>query len=372
MDSRLHPKASKHDSTRAERRLRSTYSACLPAGGGTGVKRRSLLATGVGSFIALLAIVGPVRGGPAERGREIFTDVTDQVGITWKHFNGESPDRHLIETKNGGLAFLDFDHDGRLDIFLVQGGETPRGKSRLPLHHALYRNLGNGRFEDVAANAGVDQVAGFPIGVAVGDYDNDGYPDLYLTGFPVSTLYHNNRNGTFTDVTDRAGVRNPGQWATNAIWFDYDRDGLLDLLVCRYGQMNFAQSPHCAFRNMPAYCAPPAYGLGDRLLLFHNDGDGTFTDVSARSGVQKYEGRALSAVAIDLNDDGWQDLFVSRDGSANLLLINQKNGTFEDLAMEADVAYDQNGLAKAGMGVDAADVNGDGWPDFVMTAFEHE
>jgi hypothetical protein len=373
MGFRPHTNPSRHDPTRAETcGFRPARLARPPATGRASVKRGSLAGAGSGCFVALLAIVGLVRGGPAERGREIFTDVTDQAGITWKHFNGESPDRHLIETKNGGLAFLDFDHDGRLDIFLVQGGETPHGKSPVPLHHALYRNLGNGRFEDVAAKAGVDHVAGFPIGVAVGDYDNDGYPDLYLTGFPVSTLYHNNRDGTFTDVTDRAGVRNPGQWATNAIWFDYDRDGLLDLLVCRYGQMTFDKSPHCLFRNMPAYCAPQAYGLGDRLLLFHNNGDGTFKDVSAVSGVQKYVGRALSAVAIDLNDDGWPDLFVTRDGSANLLLMNQKNGTFEDSALDADVAYDPNGLAKAGMGIDAADVNGDGWPDFVMTAFDHE
>ncbi len=341
-------------------------------GGGEGIKVSKILALAVGTFAVLFVVVGWVSGGPPDQVRDIFTDVTGQAGITWKHFNGESPDRHLIETKNGGVAFLDFDHDGRLDLFLAQGGETPRGKSPTPLHHALYRNLGNGRFEDVAAKAGVDRVTGFPIGVAVGDYDNDGYPDLYITGYPVSTLYHNNRDGTFTDVTDRAGLRNSGQWATNAVWFDYDRDGLLDLLVTRYGQMSFDQSPHCLFRNMPAYCAPQAYGPGDRLMLFHNNGDGTFKDVSAASGVQKDVGRALSAVAIDVNNDGWPDLFVTRDGSANLLLINQKDGTFEDSALDADVAYDPNGLAKAGMGIDAADVTGDGWPDFVMTAFDHE
>lgn len=307
-----------------------------------------------------------------ENSPEIFADVTEKAGITWKHFNGESPDRHLIETKNGGVAFFDFDKDGWLDIFLVNGGETPRGKSPVPLHHSLYRNLGNDQFEDVATKAGVARVDGFAIGVASGDYDNDGYPDLFIPGYPASKLYRNQGDGTFVDLTEEAGVKTPGQWSTGAIWFDYDRDGRLDLLVCRYGQMRFDQSPRCEFKSMLTYCAPKAYGDGDRLILYRNNGDGTFTDVSGPSGVQKSVGRALSAVAIDINDDGWVDLFVARDGSPNLLLMNQGDGTFQDLALDAEVAYDANGVAKAGMGIDSADINGDGRPDFVLTTFETE
>jgi hypothetical protein len=304
--------------------------------------------------------------------RDIFTDVTEAAGITWTHFNGESPDAHLIETKNGGVAFLDFDQDGLLDIFLVNGGETPRGKSATPVRNALYRNLGNGKFEEVAARAGVDRISFFGIGVAAADYDNDGYPDLFVTGYPQRALFHNNGNGTFTDVTERAGLKGQGRWSTGSAWLDYDGDGLLDLLVCHYAEMSFDSAPHCEFRGTPTYCEPKAYGEGARLTLYHNNGNGTFTDVSAQSGVDKYIRRALGVLAIDINDDGWTDLFVTCDGSPNLLLLNQKNGTFQDFGMEAEVALDPNGLAKAGMGIDAADVNADGLPDFVMTAFDSE
>jgi hypothetical protein len=303
---------------------------------------------------------------------DIFTDVTEEAGITWKHFTGESPDAHLIETKNGGAAFLDFDQDGWLDIFLLNGGETPLGKSPTPVRNALYRNLGNGKFEDVAARAGIDRIAFYGIGIAVSDYNNDGFPDVFITGYPECALFHNNGNGTFTEVTEKAGLKQSGRWSTGAAWFDYDRDGLLDLVICHYGQMSFEQSPHCNFRGTPTYCEPKSYGEGDRLALYHNNGDGTFTDVSASSGIDQYVGRALGVVALDVDDDSWPDLFVTCDGSPNRLLINQKNGTFRDLAMDAEVAYDSNGVAKAGMGIDAADVNGDGWPDFVITNFNDE
>jgi hypothetical protein len=303
---------------------------------------------------------------------DIFTDVTAAAGITWKRFNGESPDANLIETKGGGVAYLDFDQDGLLDILLVNGGETPRGRSPSPVRNALYHNLGNGKFEDVAARAGIDRISFYGIGVAVGDFDNDGFPDLLITGYSDSALFHNNRNGTFTDVTAQAGLKQSGKWSTGAAWFDYDRDGLLDLILCHYAQIPSANPPHCDFKGTPTYCAPSSYGDGEYLSLYHNNGNGTFTDVSSQSGVDKSVGRGLGVVAVDVNDDGWPDLFVARDGSRNLLLMNQKDGTFQDVAMEAEVAYDLNGVAKAGMGIDAADINGDGWPDFVMTAFDGE
>jgi hypothetical protein len=302
---------------------------------------------------------------------QVFADVTAEAGIRWTQFSGESSDRFLIETMGGGVAFLDFDGDGLMDIFFVNGGETPLGRSGLPVRNALYRNLGNGKFEDVAAKAGVDRIAAYGMGVAVADFDNDGFPDIYATGFPSSYLFHNNGDGTFSDVTGQAGVNNDGRWAASAAWFDFDRDGLLDLVVTNYAQFSFTDRKKCEIKGLPAYCAQTSYA-GMPMTLFHNDGDGHFTDVSAQSGLARFVGRALGVVAIDVDDDGWTDLFVARDASPNLLLINQKNGTFRDVAADAEVAYDESGVAKAGMGVDAGDVNGDGKPDFVVTNFNDQ
>jgi len=302
---------------------------------------------------------------------QVFADVTAEAGIRWTQFSGESSDSFLIETMGGGVAFLDFDGDGLMDIFFVNGGETPLGRSGGPVRNALYRNLGNGKFEDVAAKAGVDRIAAYGMGVAVADFDNDGFPDIYATGFPSSYLFHNNGDGTFSDVTGQAGVNNDGRWAASAAWFDFDRDGLLDLVVTNYAQFSFADRKKCEIKGMPAYCAQTSYA-GMPMTLFHNDGDGHFTDVSAQSGLARFVGRALGVVAIDVDDDGWTDLFVARDASPNLLLINQKNGTFRDVAADAEVAYDESGVAKAGMGVDAGDVNGDGRPDFVVTNFNDQ
>ncbi len=307
---------------------------------------------------------------PAEA-QTIFTDITREAGITWHQFSGESPDRFLIETMGGGVAFLDFDGDGLQDIFFVNGGETPHGKSSSPVRNALYRNLGNGKFEDVAAKAGVDHLSFYGMGVAVGDYDNDGHPDLFITGFPSSALFHNNGDGTFTEVTEKARVKNSGRWAASAAWFDYDRDGYLDLVVTNYVRFSFDDAKKCEVNGMRSYCEQVAY-QGMPLTLYHNNRDGTFTDVSRQSGLDKLVGRALGVVAIDLNDDGWTDLFIARDASPNLLLINKHDGTFEDIAVDAEVAYNENGLAKAGMGVDAADANGDGLPDLAMTNFNDQ
>jgi enediyne biosynthesis protein E4 len=333
--------------------------------------RRFFLFAVPGLLIFCSTSLSPHRSVGAPNGKEIFTDITAQAGITWRHFSGESPDRYLIETMGGGVAFFDFDGDGRQDIFLVNGGETPHGKSSTPVRNALYRNLGGGRFADVAAKAGVDRLSFYGMGVAVGDYDNDGLPDLFITGYPACALFHNNGDGTLTDVTDRAGVKNVGRLAASAAWFDYDRDGYLDLVVTNYAQFSFDDPKKCEVNGVRSYCEQRAY-QGMPLTLYHNNGDGTFTDVSAQSGVDKLVGRALGVVAIDVNDDGWPDLFVARDASPNLLLINKKNGTFEDVALEADVAYNTDGVAKAGMGVDAGDLNGRGRPDFIVTTFNDE
>jgi hypothetical protein len=300
-----------------------------------------------------------------------FTDITSPSGILWKQVSGGSVSHFLPETMGGGVAFLDFDRDGLLDIFLVTGGETPNHPSDRPPRNALYRNLGNGKFEDVAAKAGVDRNSFYGIGVAAADYDNDGFPDLYITGYPRNTLLHNNGDGTFRDVTDKAGVKNTGKFSASAAWFDYDRDGLLDLLVCNYVKFSYELPLHCSFEGAPTYCAQKAYE-GDVPTLYHNNGDGTFTDVTAQAGLSRLAGRALGVVAIDVNGDGWQDLFVSRDASPNLLLLNRHDGTFEDRALDADVAFNMDGNALSGMGVDAGDFTGNGFPGFAVTNFSGE
>ncbi len=301
----------------------------------------------------------------------IFEDITESAGIHWSHFNGESSDRLLIEAVAGGVAFVDFDSDGLLDLFFVNGGETPKGKSKAPVQHGLYRNLGNGHFQDVAIKAGVATTPFYGMGVAAADFDNDGFQDLYVTGYPASALFHNNGDGTFRNVTEMAGVANGGEWAASAAWFDYDRDGYLDLFVCNYAELSFSIPKRCDYEGKPTYCEQKAYP-GQAPVLYHNQRDGTFKDVSIQAGIHQLVGRAFGVVSIDFNNDGWPDLCVARDASPDLLLANQKDGTFRDTAVEAEVAYNPDGGALAGMGVDAGDVDGDGWPDIIVTNFNDE
>jgi hypothetical protein len=327
---------------------------------------------GVGFGLALIATMALAPAWPwVSASEDIFTDITGSAGIRWKHTSGESNDRFLIEAMGGGAAFIDFDNDGLLDIFLVTGGETPHSRSAAPPRNALYRNLGNGKFEDVAAQAGVDKLPFYGMGVAAADYDNDGFPDLYVTGYPSSALYHNNGNGTFTDVTQKAGVSNAGKWAASAAWLDYDRDGRLDLFVANYAKFSFNGPQHCSYEGQPTYCAQTAYA-GEAPRLYHNNGDGTFTDVTEQAGLSKLVGRALGVITIDADGDGWPDLFVARDASPNLLLINKHDGTFADAGLIAEIAFNMDGNARAGMGVDAGDLTGDGRPDFVVTNFNDE
>ena len=301
----------------------------------------------------------------------LFTDITQEAGVSWLHFNGESEDRHLIESTCAGVGFVDFDRDGDLDIFLVNGGETPRGRSSRPVRHGLYRNLGGSRFEDVADRAGVASLGLFGMGVAVGDFDNDGYDDLFVTGHPRSALLRNSGRGSYVDVSDQAGIRNGGEWSASAAWFDYDRDSFVDLFVTNYAALALGDPPRCEYRGRPVYCAQTAYS-GREPTLYRNNGDGTFADVTAQAGLAGLKGRALGVVTVDVDDDGWQDVFVARDASPNLLLMNRRNGTFEDRALEAEVAYSQHGVARSGMGVDAGDFNGNGRPDFTVTNFDSE
>jgi enediyne biosynthesis protein E4 len=320
----------------------------------------------------LLCSVGRIRRtARVSAAQDIFTDVTAQAGIQWRHFNGESQEKYLIEAMGGGVAFLDFDKDGLQDLFFVTGGETPNRKSATPPRNALYRNLGGGKFEDVTEKSGLARIPFYGMGVAAGDFDNDGYPDLFITGYPSCALLHNNRNGTFTDITEKAGVKNAGKWAASVAWFDYDRDGRLDLFVTNYAKFSYEDGPRCEYQGARTYCAQVSYE-GERPTLYHNNGDGTFTDVTEYAGLAKLVGRALGVVAVDVDDDGWPDLFVARDASPNLLLLNQRDGTFKDVALNAEVALSADGMARAGMGVDAGDVNGAGRPDFIVTNFNDE
>lgn len=306
----------------------------------------------------------------------LFRDVTAEAGIGWRHFNGMSPDRFLVESTTGGVAFFDFDSDGRLDLLLVTGGETPRGKATSAAgpgaaRHALYRNLGGGRFADVAARAGIGRTPFYGMGAAAADFDNDGFTDLYVSGFPAGALYRNNGNGTFTDITARAGVANAGEWGTSAAWFDFDNDGRLDLFIANYAEFSFRDTRRCEFEGRPVYCAQTGYP-GRPSRLYRNNGDGTFADVSETAGIARLPGRALGVVAIDFDGDGRQDLAVARDASPNLLLRNVGGGRFADVGLEAEFAYSPAGVARAGMGVDTGDVNGDGTPDFAVTNFDNE
>ena len=289
-------------------------------------------------------------------------------GIHWTHVAGLSPQMYLPETVGPGCAFLDYDNDGWMDIYLVNSGPCDFYKPTQRLRNALYRNNRDGTFTDVTLKAGVQGNA-YGMGVAVGDYDGDGLPDLYVTQYPNSILYHNNGDGTFTDVTAKAGVAAPG-WGTSAVWFDYDNDGRLDLFVCRFADFDKSKNVTCGPSDARFYCKPNVYKpLPSRL--FHNNGDGTFTDVSAETGIAKTLGKAWGVVAADINNDGWMDLFVASDTSPNSLFVNSK-GRFTDIGTLAGVAYSPFGVARSGMGVDAADYNQDGWLDLFVANVDHE
>jgi hypothetical protein len=291
-------------------------------------------------------------------------------GITWTHSSGRSPDYYLPETTGAGCAFLDFDNDGWMDIFLVNSGPCDFFSPATPLHNALYRNNRDGTFTDVTAKAGIGDT-GYGMGVAVGDYNRDSYPDLFITSYNRCVLYRNNGDGTFTDVTLKSGIVTPG-WASSALWFDYDNDGRLDLFVCRFVEFDKAANKFCGNGGTGErhYCIPRVYPPA-HSWLFHNNGDGTFTDVSAATGISSSLGKAWGAVATDINNDGWMDLFVANDTVPNFLWVNRQ-GKFKDEGVEAGVAYSADGRARSGMGVDAADLDQDGWQDLSVTNVDQE
>jgi enediyne biosynthesis protein E4 len=289
-------------------------------------------------------------------------------GISWVHTAGKSPEKYLPETSGAGCAFLDYDNDGWMDIYLVNSGPCEFYNPSRPLRNALYHNNRDSTFTDVTEKAGAAG-GGYGMGCAVGDYDGDGFPDLYVTQFGSSILYHNNGDGIFTDVTTKAGVAAPG-WNSSAVWLDYDNDGRLDLFVCQFAE--FDKSLPCGVDpdGRHHYCIPHIF-KSRPSRLFHNNGDGTFSDVSKETGIAVHSGKAWGVVATDLNNDGWMDLFVANDTVANFLFMN-RGGKFEEVGLAADVAYSADGRARSGMGVDSADFDEDGWMDLFVANIDEE
>jgi hypothetical protein len=290
-------------------------------------------------------------------------------GIKWVHTAGKSTQKYLPETTGAGCAFLDYDNDGWMDIYLVNSGKCDFYDPKPPLRNALYRNNRDGTFTDVTEKAGV-AAGGYGQGVAVGDYNNDGFPDIYIAQYGRSILYQNNGDGTFTDVTERAGIATPG-WSSSAVWFDYDNDGRLDLFVCRFVDFDQSKNLPCDLYGKPGYCVPRLY-KPTASWLFHNNGDGTFTDVSQESGIARHLGKAWGVVATDFNNDGKMDLFVANDTVANFLFMNRGNGKFEEIAVMAGVAYSDTGRPRSGMGTDSADFDQDGRMDVFVANIDHE
>jgi hypothetical protein len=290
-----------------------------------------------------------------------FEDVTREAGIHFHHERAASPEKLYLETMGAGVAWIDYNQDGYEDAFFVNGGYTPFFHPKEPPQPALYRNNRDGTFSDVTAASKIHTDGTFFFGVAVGDYDNDGYPDIYMTGYRHSVLLHNNRDGTFTDVTEKAGVGNDGNWGTAAGWFDYDHDGKLDLLVANYVQYDEDHPVACGEKKpgYRAYCHPDSFH-GTSMRLYHNNGDGTFTDLTAKAGLVNTDGKSLAVVLADLNGDGWPDIFIANDTQRNFLYLNNGDGTFRDESYRSGAGFSEEGRPEAGMSADAADVMNNG------------
>jgi hypothetical protein len=324
-------------------------------------------------FVWLITLNLPLLNfGQSLNAKVTFAEVpAKKSGITWVHNNGHSPDRYLPETVGAGCAFLDYDNDGWLDVYLVNSGPSDFYTPNPALKNALYRNNHDGTFNDVTDKAGV---AGgtFGMGVAAGDYDGDGWVDLYVTSYGRNILYHNNGNGTFTDVADKAGVVAPG-WTTCAVWFDYDNDGKLDLFVSSFVAYEKSLNVLCTDETLSRryYCVPRLFKPRPSYL-FHNEGNGKFTDLSKESGIAGSPGKSFGAVATDVNNDGLMDLFVANDTMPNFLFLNKGGGKFEENGLAAGVAFSDAGKPRSGMGVDAADYDGDGWQDLFVANIDQE
>ncbi len=299
-----------------------------------------------------------------------FRDITQQAGIRFVHNNAAFGKKYLPETMGPGVAFIDYDNDGWPDIFLVNGTNWPGQPSRHSTPK-LYHNNRNGTFTDVTHQAGLD-IDIFGMGVAVGDYDNDGYDDIFITGLGQNRLFHNNGNGTFTDVTRKAGLFGPDEFSTSAAWMDFDKDGQLDLVVGNYVQWSIAGDLYCTLDGKSkSYCTPESY-KGTSIRLWHNRGDGTFEDVTQKAGVGDPTSKTLGVAILDYDNDGWPDILLSNDTQPNKLYRNNGNGTFTEKAVVAGVAFSEDGVARAGMGVDAADYDHSGAPSILITNFANQ
>ncbi len=299
-----------------------------------------------------------------------LTDVTTAAGIQFRHNNGGYGGKLLPETMGSGCAFLDYDADGWPDILLVNGMDWP-GHKRQRSTLKLYRNNRNGTFADVTRAVGLD-IEMYGMGVAVGDYNNDGFPDILITCVGQNRLFKNTGKGTFVDVTQTSGLAGRTGFSTSALWLDFDRDGLLDLFVCNYVRWTPEHDVFCSLDGKnKSYCTPEAY-RGDTCWLFRNRGNGTFEDVTAHCGVFDTSAKSLGVTAVDSDVDGWPDVFVANDTQPNKLYRNLRNGTFRDVAVEAGLAFSAEGRARAGMGVDAADFDNSGIPGLAVTNFDNE
>jgi enediyne biosynthesis protein E4 len=322
-------------------------------------------------IIAFAAAVLPSQQrGPAEARKIQFADITRAAGIHFVHNNGAFGKKYLPETVGSGVAFLDYDNDGWADIFLVNSQDWPGHKRRTSLP-ALYHNNHDGTFTDVTAKAGL-AVEMYGMGVAVGDYNNDGYDDLFVTALGQSHLFRNNGNGTFTDVTKEAGLWGPNEFSSSTAWVDYDHDGYLDLVVANYVQWSPESDIFCTLEGKSkSYCTPESY-KGTSVRLWHNRGDGTFEDATRKAGLYDPTSKSLGVAILDANQDGWPDVVISNDTQPNKLYINNANGTFTEKGVAAGIGYSEEGIARAGMGVDAADYDRSGYPSLVITNFANQ
>ena len=327
-------------------------------------------------LVALLPCAIAAAAPPPGVAPVVFEEIAGRSGLVFTTFSGRSPRRHQPETMVSGVALLDYDGDGRLDVYAVSGAPIDTLRKSAPEHwNRLFHQEASGAFTDVTEKAGVAGT-GYDLGVVTGDYDNDGDPDIFVAGLRRSTLFRNDGHGAFTDVTEAAGLARPDPtygtlWAVAAAFVDYDRDGLLDLFVSNYCVWDPAKEPLCGGPDAPDYCHPKQYqGLPNSL--FRNQGDGTFTDVSGPSGIRAHVGKGMGIGVADFDGDGWSDLFVSNDTLPSFLFMNDRDGTFTESAFDRAVAFTERAEAVSGMGADAGDIDNDGWPDVFQTALAGE
>jgi hypothetical protein len=335
------------------------------------LNRRSFL-RGIGVTSAALPFSKILSAAPAQGPSPAFrfVDVTASAGIQFRHNSGAYGGKFLPETLGSGCAFLDYDGDGWQDILLINSMDWP-GHTRSRSTLRMYRNNCNGTFTDVTHSAGLD-VETYGMGVAIGDYNNDGFPDILVTCVGQNRLFKNTGKGTFIDVTKSSGLGDRLGFSTSALWFDYDRDGFLDLFVCNYVKWSPEHDVFCSLDGKhKSYCTPEAY-RGATCWLFRNRGNGTFEDITATSGIFDSSSKSLGVAMLDDDKDGWPDLLVANDTQPNKLYRNQRNGTFKDVAVEAGLAFSAEGKARAGMGVDVADFDGSGSPGVAITNFDNE